>query len=541
MKTPDAHALPPTDSSPRDGDASILAPLRRPLFCALWAAGAVSSMGTWIQNVGATWLIADSSASSAVVSLIQAAMSLPVVFLALPAGALADIVDRRRLLIGAQAWMLVVAALLTALTFLGLATPSVLLVATFLLGIGAALNAPAWQAIVPELVPRSEVPAAIALNSASMNLGRAVGPALGGLLVALSGAGAAFLINALSFVGLLVVLVQWQRPHEQSVLPAERLSGAMRAGMRFVSHSPSFRSILLRTAVFSIGGSGLWALLPVVTRTIEGTGPGTYGVLLACLGLGAVVGLTLLHFATRQLGPGALVVLGSIAFALSTLVLAWVPVIALWCVVLLPAGSAWLVVLTRLSSSAQAVAPRWVRARAMSVYLLFFFGGMATGSVLWGMLADQIGTHGALTAAAAWTAIGSILVASFPLPTVAVDHEPIKAWREPEALPAVMSRDTPCVVTVEYQIDPDRADEFLQAILPMQEARLRSGAIHWDVFRDTADAGRFFEVFVDDSWIEHLRHHQRVSQADRDLQLRLRTFQRDGEPPKVTHLVAASR
>jgi MFS family permease len=525
--------------SPAGADPSVFAPLLRPLFRALWVAGAVSNVGTWVQNVGAAWLVAESSSSGLMVALVQAAASLPVFLLALPAGALADIVDRRRLLIGAQAWMLAVASALAAVTYLGLATPWVLLATTFLLGLGVALSGPAWQAVVPEVVPRAEVPATVALNSASLNLGRAVGPALGGVLVAAAGAGAAFLFNAASFVGLLVVLAWWARPKEQSVLPAERFAGAMRAGLRFVRHSPPFRAVLVRAGVFVIGGSGLWALLPVVTREDPSRGPAAYGLLLGCLGAGAVAGLALLSPLQRRLGHGSLVSFGSAAFALATVGVAWVPSFAVWCALLVPAGAVWLLVLTRLNAAAQAAPPRWVRARALAVYLLMFFGGMAGGSVLWGFAADRIGTAWALTAAACWLVVGVAAGLRFPLPEGGEDHEPSGHWPEPVILPSLTTEGGPVVVTVEYRINPAREAEFLAALRPLREARLRGGAIRWDVLRDAADEGRFLEVFMAESWLDHLRHHERVSEADRFVQDRVRAYHLGESPPTVTHLIGA--
>jgi MFS family permease len=532
-----ADDVPPAAEVFDQAEQSLFVPLRRPLFRKLWIAGVASNTGTWVQNVGAAWLMTEASASTLMIGLVQAATTLPVFLLAVPAGAIADIVDRRRLLMAAQSWMLIVASSLAVLTFLGFATPWVLLTTTFLMGLGVAFSGPAWQSIVPEVVPRSELPHAVALNSASINLGRAVGPAIGGALVASAGAGAAFVVNAASFVGLLLVLATWNRPVETSILPTERLGGAVRAGLRYVRHSPSFRAVLVRGFVFVVGGSGLWALLPAMTKQVSTRGPVSYGILLGCLGVGAVAGLGVLSLIGRRLSAGTLVAFGTLTFAAATIVTAWIPSFPLWCIVLVPAGAAWLLVLSRLNASAQATAARWVRARALSVHLLTFFGGMAGGSILWGFVADHVGMSWSLTAAAAWMFIGAVVGIWFPLSEESEGHEPSGHWAEPVAAPSVISQNGPVTITVEYRIDPDRKQEFLAALAPLRTARLRGGAIRWELLQDAADETRFVESFVAESWLEHLRHHRRVSHADKLLQDRLHAFHIGDKPPTVSHLI----
>jgi MFS family permease len=371
---------------------SAYAPLQHRLFRWLFIASVASNIGTWMQNVGAAWLMTDLSASPLLVGLVQTATNLPVFILAIPAGALADIMDRRRLLIVSQAWMLVVALVLAGVTFAGTLTPWLLLALTFLLGLGFALSAPAWLAITPELVPREEIPAAIALNGVSMNAARAVGPALGGMVVAAASPAAAFLLNAVSFVGIMVVLAVWRPSQQASVLPAETLMGAMRLGMRHVRHSPALRAVLIRATTFIIGASGLWALLPIVTKEDPTRGALDYGILLGCLGIGAVAGGAVLPTLRHRLGPNLVVTGATVVFAGVTLILAWVPSFVAWCIAFLAGGAAWLWCLTTLNAIAQTAVPRWVQARAVAVYLLVFFGGMAMGGVLWGIVADHVGT-----------------------------------------------------------------------------------------------------------------------------------------------------
>lgn len=518
---------------------SPFVPLARPLFRWLWIASFGSNVGTWMQNVAAAWLMTELSASALMVALVQAATNLPMFILALPAGALADIVDRRRLLLAAQGWMLLVTAALAALTFAGSITSWGLLAMTFLLGLGSALNAPAWQATTPELVPREEVPAAVALNGVSMNVARAIGPALGGLLVAAAGAAAAFFFNALTFLGVLFVLGRWRRPRETSTLPAERFLGAMRAGIRFVLHAPAFQAVLVRAAAFVIGGSSLLALLPVLLKQDPSLGAGHYGILLGCFGAGAVISALLISGPFRRLNADATVTGGTIGLAASTLAIAWVSYYPARCVLLVLAGAAWLAPLTRLNAAAQAEVPRWVRARALALYLVIFYGGMAAGSILWGFAADRAGPSLALTAATAWMLLGLLAALRFHLPEgEGPDLDPSRHWPEMAAVPGLELEQGPVLVTVEYRIDPARAGEFQDALRPLGRTRLRDGALRWDVFQDVANPGSTIEVFLVESLVEHLRQHERVTEADRIVQVRVRAFHVGDEEPVVRHLLA---
>src|SRR5688572_19415468 len=304
------HSYPQTVMGERR--PSTWSPLRLPLFRALWLAAVASNVGTWMHNVGAEWLMTTLSPSPLVVALMQTAETAPTFLLALPAGALADIVDRRRLLLFSQAWMLVAAVALAASALAGLTSPGALLLLTFALGLGAAMNAPAWQAIVPELVPRGELASAVSLNSVAFNIARALGPALGGLVVAASGPWAVFLLNSLSFVGVILVIYRWRREPVESILPAERVVGAMRAGLRYARHAPELKSVLARTGVFALCASALWAMMPLVARAELGLGALEYGVLLGCLGAGAVAGVFALAWARRAVSVNLLVVLGTI-------------------------------------------------------------------------------------------------------------------------------------------------------------------------------------------------------------------------------------
>jgi MFS family permease len=378
-------------SDPSPAQPSPWRPLRHPTFRSLWIATVASNVGTWLQSVGAAWLMTSLTSSAVMVALVQAATSLPMFLLSLPAGALADVVDRRKLLLFTQSWMTVAAAGLGILTFAGRTGPWTLLLFTTLLGLGAALNQPAWQAIVPELVPREELPPAITLGSIGFNIARAAGPALGGLIVAAAGAQANFLLNALSFLGVVVVLYRWERPEESSVLPAERFLGAMRTGVRFVRHSPEVLAVIVRGAVFVVCASSLWALLPVVARTELGRGPTGYGLLLTALGIGAVAGAMALPRLNRKGSTDLIVAVASLVFAGGILALGYVRSFWLLFAALLAAGGAWLSLLSSLNVAIQTLVPSWVRGRALSVYMLFIFGGLAGGSALWGAVAERAG------------------------------------------------------------------------------------------------------------------------------------------------------
>lgn len=514
-------------------------PLARPTFRALWIATIASLTGTWMQDVGAGWLMATLAPSPVMVSLVQASATLPMFLLALPSGALADVVDRRRLLIFTQAWMLLAAAGLAAVTLAGEATPEALLAFTFLLGVGGALNAPAWQAIVPELVPRAEMPQAVMLQAAAINGSRAVGPALGGAIVASQGPGAAFLLNAVSFLGVIVVLWRWRRPRHPRALPAERFVGAMRAGLRYVRHAAPMQAVLVRAAVFILFGTAPWALLPLLAKERLGAGASGYGVLLAFLGLGAVAAAFVLPRLRGRASIDAVAAGGTALYALAAALLGAARSLPEGCAATLLAGAGWLAVLTSLNVGAQATLPGWVRARALSVYLLVFFGGMAGGSALWGATAARVGLAPALWIAAAGAALGLAAVPFFRLQSgEGLDLSPSVHWPAPQAAREIEHDRGPVMVTVEYRVDPARAADFAREMEAMRRWRLRDGAFSWTLFADAADPGRYLETFAVESWLEHLRQHERVTMADREVQARALAFHLGDAPPAVTHLLA---
>lgn len=396
--------------------AHAWSPLYEPLFRSLWIAAVISFTGSWMQNVGAGWLMTTLTMGQAraplLVGLVQAANALPVFLIALPAGALADLVDRRRLLLATQVWMTLAAAALGALTLAGKVTPWMLLAFTFVLGLGAVMNDPAWQAITPEIVSQERFASAVALNSAGFNVARAVGPALGGVVVAVAGSGTAFMLNALSFLGVIGFLLRWQRRPHVAPLPKLRLWPAVRAGLTYMRRAPAARAVLVRTGVFSLFASALWAMLPLISAQHGSVG---YGLLLACLGFGAVMGAALLPLMRRALTVNVLVAIASVVFGLVTLVAGIARNFWVLSPVLLLGGVAWISILASLNLSAQTMSPGWVRARAISMYLLVLQGGMAAGGALWGALAGRFGIETSLAVAALGLAAGVLAVRSYPL------------------------------------------------------------------------------------------------------------------------------
>ncbi len=514
-------------------------PLARPMFRALWIAAMVSNVGTWIHDVGAGWLMTELSPSPWMVSLVQAATTLPLLLLSVPAGALADVIDRRRLMLWTNLGMMLCAAGLAAAVWSGPISPFVLLAATLGLGIGAALINPAFQTSMVDLVPREELPAAAALNSVSLNLSRAVGPALGGLLVASAGPWAAFALNAASFILILATLWAWPYRQPPRAIAGERFIGAVKAGLRYVRHSPPMIAVLVRTISFVLPASVLWALMPLLAREHLSLGAGGYGVLFSCLGAGAVATTALLPFLRRRLTPGQHVLAASILYTSMLAVLAlrrepWVGFAAMvFC------GSAWVTMVVNLNVAAQSGTPVWVRGRALSCYLALFFGSMALGSAFWGAVAQRVGLADAFLAAAGLMLLGLLSLARYSLTHASGEETAMESdWEDPAVSRPISPHDGPVVVTIEYRIAEQDADAFKAAMEPVSQTRYRDGAISWVLSRCTENPERWLEVFIVESWAEHLRQHQRVTVADKRVQAAARAFHRGDARPKVSHFIA---
>lgn len=404
-------SITPIDLSER-GRTTPWAPLREPLFRSLWIASLISYIGTWMQNVGTGWLMTSLTMSPLMIGLVQAAQSLPVFLVILPAGALADIVDRRRFLIFTQTWMVIAAAVLGALTLAGIMTPWLLLGLTFLMGLGAVINDPPWQAITPDVVSPPQLASGIALNSAGYNVARAIGPALGGIIIAAAGSGIAFLINAASFFGVIFFLWKWHSTPRDTSRPKERVAAAMRTGIQYVGQSRAVQAILVRTGVFTLSASALVAMMPLIARPFGSTG---YGAMLGFFGLGALAGAAALPSMRRLMSLDALITVATVVFAFATLGAGWLAEFWALSVAVFAGGIAWIVIVASLNVSAQTMSPNWVRARALSIYLLVLQGGMAAGSALWGALAARIGLPEAMACAAAGLLLGLLTVRSHRL------------------------------------------------------------------------------------------------------------------------------
>ncbi len=527
-----------TDGPPLRAASGALAPFRHRAFLVVWLAVLVSNIGTWMRDVASGWLMTDLSPSPLLVSLVQAATTLPVFLLALPAGALADILDRRRLLIAIQVLLLAAAIGLSVATATGTMTPWLLLTLTLLGGTGAALAGPAFQAVVPELVGRAELRPAVALNSLGINVARAIGPALGGAVVAAAGAATAYLLDALSYVAVAAAFLWWRRSTVPSDLPPEALWPAMRTGVRYAAGSADLQRVLLRAAAFFVFGSATWALLPLVVRgRLEGNAT-LYGMLLGCIGLGAVAGALLLP-RLRLPGP-ALILGGSAATGVATIGLGLSGSAPGTALLLVLAGSAWIAVLTSLNVAAQTALPDWVRARGMALYLAAFYGAMTTGALLWGGVAQAASVEAALVAAGTGALAAAAAAARWvPLPGSEVDHAPSGHWPEPMTAEPVAGDRGPVMVSIAYEVEGADREAFLEALHELGRARQRDGAFGWRVFEDAAEPRRFEEVFFASSWLEHLRQHRHVTGADAALQARIAALHRGAAPPRARHLLAA--
>jgi len=536
---------------------SGFAPLRIRLFRDRWIASTISSVGTWMQDTAGTWLMTTLTASPLLIALMQTAASLPVLLLGLLAGATADIFDRRKLLIFWQAWMLGSVAILAVLTFIGWISPWALLAFTFLLNIGSAMNNPAWQAIVPELVPREMIPETVSLNAASNNLARAVGPALGGLMVAgfasvHTGAGWVFFLNAISFAGVIWVLFNWKRtPLFKSALPSERIAGSIMTGLRYVRYAPELQSSLIRAFTFTLFVSAIWALLAVVAKRDLSQGALGYGILNGSLGLGAVIAATQMPRIRRRVSADTIIAISTFYDVITLLVLAYVRYPVVIIPTLIVSGFAWTSTMSTLNTSVQLSVPAWVQARALGTYLMIFQGGMAFGSILWGFVAEHTSTPTALAASACGLAISYPLIRRFhilqgPLP----DHTPYRSSRSSTQPSAFQLADSaaqaddlihagPVRISIEYCIPPERYAEFTHAIHQLRGVRLRDGAMRWGIYRDVIDSQRLNETFLMESWLDYLRSRERITAADEAIRARVRELHQGEDPPKISYQIYA--
>jgi MFS family permease len=506
----------------------------------IWTATVVSNIGGWMYNVASGWLMTSLDPDPFMVSMVQVANSLPMFLFAIPAGALADIVDRRRLLIFGESAIMITSTAFAALVWLHLITPVSLLVFSFIVTVGSAITAPGWQAVVPALVPKPDLPAAVAANSVGINVSRAVGPAIGGLLVGAVGIAAPFWLNAFSNLGVIAALVRWRSPKTSDThLPPERFGNAMRTGLRHARYNPNLSATLIRATAFFVFASAYWALLPLVARNQIAGGPALYGILLGTIGASAVGGAFLLRWLRGKLGADRLLSIATLASALATGLFALAHDSTIAVAASLIAGASWIAAVSSLNVSAQMALPEWVRGRGLAVYVTVMFGALTIGSAIWGELAAVIGLTAALLIAAVGAIIAIPFTRAWKLQTGAGDDlSPSMHWPAPITTNSIEPDRGPVLVTVEYHIDPKNRESFLHAVARSARERRRDGAYDWGIFEDPAQEGRFIETFLTDSWLDHLRQHQRVTKADRIVEQVVRRFQ-VGDGPKTTHLIGA--
>lgn len=518
---------------------SLWRPLRTPAFRNLLLADVVSDVGTFMQSVGAAWLMISLNAGPIYVALIQTAAALPFFVFALPAGAIGDIVDRRKLILNTETWMFIVALTVALLTLGGWMTPLLLLLLTFALSAGDAFETPTWRAVLPELVPPEDLPAASSLNGIEFNFARAVGPGLAGVIVAAAGVGTAFLLNAASFVGVMVVIARWKRVVRKRTAPPETIVGGTVAGIRYLRYSPAIRALMLRSGLVIFFATALTALLPLIARDVKNS-PIVYGLLLGSFGLGAVCGAVLMQRVRARWSGEIVVSTGVAIYGLATLAATTLRALPTLCAALFVAGSAWIMFISLVNVLILNYTPDWVRARVMSLSTLVIQGAVAVGGAVWGTIAARLGVRSALLWAGVGT-IATIVLAIFGrLPEAKVDLTVWNHWPLPEfdGELAAAEDSGPVLVTVEYMVDPENVEEFLKAARRYGRIRRRDGAKRWGIFRDVEKADRYLEIFIVGSWAEHLRQHERFTRADHEVEERLYGCLR-GEPT-VRHLVSAA-
>ncbi|WP_435166290.1 MFS transporter [Falsirhodobacter sp. 1013] len=517
---------------------SPFVPLKHPAFRMIWTATLVANLGTLIQNVGAGWQMALLTPSHDMVALVQASTTLPVMILAVAAGALADNFPRRRVMLAAQSFLLVISALLALVAFLGLLTPWTLLAFTFLLGCGNAMHLPSWQASMRDLVPREDLPAAITLNSMSFNLMRSVGPAVGGLIVASAGPAAAFALNAVSYTAVIWALARWQSPQEPRLLPPERLGHAIAVGIRYVALSPNLSRVILRGLIFGSGSVAALALLPVITRDILQAEAETFGLMLGAFGLGAIAGALAAPRLRARMRIETLIASAFAVNAVGLIIIAFSSHQPLTVLGLLLAGSAWVTALSLFNVSVQLATPRWVVGRALSIYQTATFGGMAVGSWLWGLLAEDISIPTALLAAAALLLAGAVLGRAWPMPDFSdTNLDPANRFSAPALRLDLKAQSGPIMIMVDWDIPAENTEAFLKAMADRRRVRIRDGARQWSLLRDLENPDIWIETYHVPTWAEYIRHNIRRTQADVESFDQLLKLHRGPERPHVHRMI----
>ncbi|WP_295628864.1 MFS transporter [uncultured Nitrosomonas sp.] len=521
---------------------SALSPFKHRTFTIMWLAALISNIGTWMHSVGASWLMTSLSPTPLTVSLVQTATTLPVFLFALPAGALADIFNRRTLLLLTNLFMLAAALIFAILVWVELVTAELLLLFAFLLGTGAAFMAPAWQAIIPGMVPKEDLPQAITLGGISINLSRAIGPALAGVLIGAYGMALPFVANAISFIIIITVLLWWkyQTPAANLALPPERVVSAMRAGVRYAWHSRPLKHTMWHVMGFMFFANAVWGLLPIISKDQLSGDAAFFGLLMGAVGVGAITGAFLLPRFKIRLNANQLVAIGSTGTALMAGYFAIGNDQELAVLAGFIFGVGWIMVLATVNVSAQQSLPDWVRGRGLAVFLMVFFGSMSLGAAFWGWLAEITSIMHALLAAAA----GAIVFIAFSYRLKLqqgqyLDFTPSLHWPEPVIHEKVVHDAGPVIIQIKYNVVERDREAFLQAIYRLKAARQRDGGYNWGVYEDVEGQGCFVEHFTEESWVEHMRHHERVTHADKALQEAVLVFHQKRSAPEVRHLIAA--
>jgi len=520
---------------PTDG---IAAPLRHAVFRRIWFASLVSNLGILIQGVGAAWAMTQMTSSADKVALVQTALMLPIMLIAMPAGAIADMHDRRIVALISLGIALVGATTLTVLAWLGLVTPNILLALCFVVGSGMALFGPAWQASVSEQVPAETLPAAVALNGISYNIARSFGPAIGGIVVATAGAVAAFAVNAVLYLPLMGVLFLWNRTHEPSRLPRERLNRAIVSGVRYIANSPSIRIVLIRTLVTGIIGGSVSALMPLVARDLLHGGAQTYGIMLGAFGMGAVFGALNIGEVRRRMSGEAAVRACAISMAGAIAAVALSTSAILTAIALVVAGAVWMLAVALFNIGVQLSAPRWVAGRSLAAFQASIAGGIAVGSWGWGHLTDLAGVETALLVSAGLMLISPLLGIWLRMPRVGARNEDAtELLADPEVQLSLTGRSGPLVVEIEYRVAQENARAFHNVMQEVQLSRQRNGAYGWSIARDIGDPELWTERYHCPTWLDYLRQRNRATQSERALHQRAIDFHLGPEPIRVRRML----
>jgi predicted MFS family arabinose efflux permease len=517
---------------------SIAAPLRHPVFRRIWLASLVSNLGILIQGVGAAWAMTQMTSSADKVALVQTALMLPIMLISMPAGAIADMHDRRIVALVSLAIALSGATVLTVLAWFNLVTPNILLALCFVVGSGMALFGPAWQASVSEQVPAETLPSAVALNGISYNIARSFGPAIGGIVVATAGAVAAFAVNAALYLPLMIVLFLWNRASEPSRLPRERLNRAIVSGVRYIANSPSIRIVLIRTLVTGLIGGSVSALMPLVARDLLHGGAQTYGIMLGAFGMGAVIGaLNIAEVRRRMSGEAAIRACAiSMAGAIAAVALSKEPVLTAAALVL--AGGVWMLAVALFNIGVQLSAPRWVAGRSLAAFQASIAGGIAVGSWGWGHLTDAAGVETALLVSAGLMLLSPLLGIWLRMPPIGARNEAAsEVLADPEVRLSLTGRSGPLVVEIEYRVSQENARLFHNVMQEVQLSRQRNGAYGWSIARDIADPELWTERYHCPTWLDYLRQRNRATQSERALHQRAIDFHVGPEPIRVRRML----